>query len=234
MITINHLLKNFGEKTAVNIVSYTIETGEMVGLVGNNGAGKTTLFRLILDLLKADEGNVLIDDVDVSQNEEWKKTTGAFIDDSFLIDYLSPEEFFYFSGRLYGIKKEEVDERLKEFEHFMNGEVIGQKKLIRNFSAGNKQKIGIIAAMLHHPEVLILDEPFNFLDPTSQSLIKHILKRYSEEYHATIIISSHNLTHTVDICPRIFLLEKGIIIKDLKNENNSAEKELEDYFNVEE
>jgi ABC-2 type transport system ATP-binding protein len=234
MITINHLLKNFGEKTAVNIGSYTIETGEMVGLVGNNGAGKTTLFRLILDLLKADEGNVLIDDVDVSQNEEWKKTTGAFIDDSFLIDYLSPEEFFYFSGRLYGIKKEEVDERLKEFEHFMNGEVIGQKKLIRNFSAGNKQKIGIIAAMLHHPEVLILDEPFNFLDPTSQSLIKHILKRYSEEYHATIIISSHNLTHTVDICPRIFLLEKGIIIKDLKNENNSAEKELEDYFNVEE
>jgi len=234
MISINNLVKKFGDKIAVNIDSYNINDGEMLGLVGNNGAGKTTLFRLILDLTQATEGNVTVNDIDVSKSEEWKKTTGAYIDEGFLIDYLSPEEFFYFSGRLYGINKGEIDERLKEFEHFMNGEVIGQKKLIRNFSAGNKQKIGIISAMLHRPELLILDEPFNFLDPTSQSLIKHLLKKYNEEYHATIIISSHNLNHTVDICPRIALLEKGIIIKDLQNENNSAEKELEDYFNVEE
>jgi ABC-2 type transport system ATP-binding protein len=234
MVIVNNLVKRFGEKTAVDIKEYTIESGSMLGLVGNNGAGKTTFFRLILDLLKADEGFVTINDIDVCKSEEWKKTTGAYIDDGFLIDYLSPEEFFYFSGRLYGIGKAEIDERLKEFEHFMNGEVIGQKKLIRDFSAGNKQKIGIISAMLHRPELLILDEPFNFLDPTSQSLIKHILKRYSEEYHATVIISSHNLSHTVDICPRIALLESGIIIKDLVNVDNSAEKELEDYFNVEE
>jgi ABC-2 type transport system ATP-binding protein len=232
MIEINNLIKNFGEKTAVNIEHFEIQSGQMLGLVGNNGAGKTTLFRLSLDLLEADQGNVAIEGVDVSKSEEWKKTTGAFIDDGFLIDYLSPEEFFYFSGRLYGLSKEEIDERLKEFEHFMNGEVIGQKKLIRNYSAGNKQKIGIISAMLHYPQVLILDEPFNFLDPTSQSLIKHLLKKYNEEHRATVIISSHNLNHTVDICPRIALLEKGIIIKDLINENNSAEKELEDYFNV--
>ena len=234
MIEINNLIKNFGEKTAVNIEHFEIQSGQMLGLVGNNGAGKTTLFRLALDLLKADQGNVTVEGVDVSKSEEWKKITGAFIDDGFLIDYLSPEEFFYFSGRLYGISKEEIDERLKEFEHFMSGEVIGQKKLIRNYSAGSKQKIGIISAMLHYPQVLILDEPFNFLDPTSQSLIKHLLKKYNEEHQATVIISSHNLSHTVDICPRIALIEKGIIIKDLINENNSAEKELEDYFNVEE
>lgn len=234
MIEINNLIKNFGEKTAVNIEHFQIQDGQMLGLVGNNGAGKTTLFRLALDLLEADQGNVTIGGVDVSKSEEWKKTTGAFIDDGFLIDYLSPEEFFYFSGRLYGLSKEDIDERLKEFEHFMSGEVIGQKKLIRNYSAGNKQKIGIISAMLHYPQVLILDEPFNFLDPTSQSLIKHLLKKYNEEHQATVIISSHNLNHTVDICPKIALLEKGIIIKDLVNENNSAEKELEEYFNVEE
>ena len=234
MIEINNLIKNFGEKTAVSIEHFQIQSGQMLGLVGNNGAGKTTLFRLALDLLEADQGNVTIGGVDVSKSEEWKKTTGAFIDDGFLIDYLSPEEFFYFSGRLYGLSKEDIDERLKEFEHFMSGEVIGQKKLIRNYSAGNKQKIGIISAMLHYPQVLILDEPFNFLDPTSQSLIKHLLKKYNEEHQATVIISSHNLNHTVDICPRIALLEKGIIIKDLVNENNSAEKELEEYFNVEE
>ncbi|MCI1648381.1 MAG: ABC transporter ATP-binding protein [Bacteroides sp.] len=232
MITINNLQKKFGEKKAVDIEKYIINQGEMLGLVGNNGAGKTTLFRLILDLLKADQGNVTINDIDVSQSEDWKSFTGAFIDDGFLIDYLTPEEYFYFIGKMYGLKKEEVNARIATFERFMNGEVMGQKKYIRNFSAGNKQKIGIISAMLHQPQLLILDEPFNFLDPSSQSIIKHLLKKYNEEHHATVIISSHNLNHTVDVCPRIALLEHGIIIKDIQNENNSAEKELEAYFNI--
>ena len=234
MITIDKLKKNFGEKVAVDIEYYEINQGDMLGLVGNNGAGKTTLFRLMLDLLKADDGKVIINDIDVSQSEDWKSITGAFIDDGFLIDYLTPEEYFYFIGKMYGLKKEEVDERLVPFERFMSGEVIGHKKLIRNYSAGNKQKIGIISAMLHYPQILILDEPFNFLDPSSQSIIKHLLKKYNEEHQATVIISSHNLNHTVDVCPRIALLEHGVIIRDIINEDNSAEKELEDYFNVEE
>lgn len=233
MIQINDLQKNFGDKKAVDIGSYTIAPGDMLGLVGNNGAGKTTLFRLMLDLLKADTGHVCIDGIDVSQSEEWKRHTGAFIDESFLIGYLTPEEYFYFIGKMYGLKKEEVDARLFPFDRFMNGEVLGQKKFIRNFSAGNKQKIGIIAAMLHHPQLLILDEPFNFLDPSSQSIIKQLLKKYNEEHGATVIISSHNLNHTVDVCPRIALLEHGSIIRDIANEGNSAEQELEDYFNVE-
>lgn len=233
MITIHELQKNFGDKRAIDIEDYTIRKGDMLGLVGNNGAGKTTLFRLMLDLLKADKGNVTINDIHVSQSEEWKTFTGAFIDDGFLISYLTPEEYFYFIGKMYGLKKEEVDERLIPFERFMNSEVMGQKKFIRNFSAGNKQKIGIISAMLHYPQLLILDEPFNFLDPSSQSIIKHLLKKYNEEHNATVIISSHNLNHTVDICSRIALLEHGSIIRDIMNENNSAEKELEDYFNVE-
>ena len=234
MITIDKLKKNFGEKVAVDIEHYEINQGDMLGLVGNNGAGKTTLFRLMLDLLKADDGKVIINDIDVSRSEDWKSITGAFIDDGFLIDYLTPEEYFYFIGEMYGLKKEEVDERLIPFERFMSGEVIGHKKLIRNYSAGNKQKIGIISAMLHYPQLLILDEPFNFLDPSSQSIIKHLLKKYNEEHQATVIISSHNLNHTVDVCPRIVLLEHGVIIRDIINEDNSAEKELEDYFNVEE
>ena len=232
MIIIDKLKKNFGEKIAVDIEHYEINQGDMLGLVGNNGAGKTTLFRIMLDLLKADDGKVIINDIDVSQSEDWKSITGAFIDDGFLIDYLTPEEYFYFIGKMYGLKKEEVDERLIPFERFMSGEVIGHKKLIRNYSAGNKQKIGIISAMLHYPQLLILDEPFNFLDPSSQSVIKHLLKKYNEEHNATVIISSHNLNHTVDVCPRIALLEHGVIIRDIQNENNSAEKELEDYFNV--
>ena len=160
--------------------------------------------------------------------------TGAFIDDSFLMIISLPKNISNFVGKMYGLKKDEVDERISKFNRFMNGEVIGQKKLIRNYSAGNKQKIGIISAMLHQPQVLILDEPFNFLDPTSQSVIKHILKAYHEETGATILISSHNLNHTVDICPRIALLENGKIIRDIDNHDYSAEKELEDYFNIKE
>lgn len=232
MIQINNLLKQFGETRAVDIDNYVINQGDMLGLVGNNGAGKTTLFRLILDLLQANNGYVTIDGIDVSKSEDWKKITGEFIDDGFLIDYLTPEEYFYFIGKMYGLSKQEVDERLKPFEHFMNGEVVGQKKYIRNYSAGNKQKVGIISAMIHHPQLLILDEPFNFLDPTSQSIIKQLLKKYHEEHNATVIISSHNLNHTVDICSRIALMEHGKIIRDLVNENNSAEQELEDYFNA--
>lgn len=232
MIEIKNLLKQFGETKAVDIDNYVIQKGDMLGLVGNNGAGKTTLFRLILDLLQANKGNVTIDGIDVSKSEDWKMTTGEFIDDGFLIDYLTPEEYFYFIGKVYGLSKQEIDERLKPFEHFMNGEVIGQKKYIRNYSAGNKQKVGIISAMIHHPQLLILDEPFNFLDPTSQLVIKQLLKKYHDEHNATVIISSHNLNHTVDICSRIALMEHGKIIRDLMNENNSAEQELENYFNA--
>ena len=131
-----------------------------------------------------------------------------------------------------GLSKEEVDKRLTTFEHFMNGEVLNQKKLIRDLSAGNKQKVGIISALLNRPQLVILDEPFNFLDPTSQNVIKHILVDYHRETNATILISSHNLAHTVDISPRIALLEHGVIIRDLPNENGSAERELEEYFNT--
>lgn len=233
-ITIRHLKKTFGSKTAIDMESYSIQPGEIVGLVGNNGAGKTTLFRLMLDLLRADRGTVELDGVDVSRSEEWKRHTGAYIDSSFLIDYLTPKEYFHFIGKMYGMDKETTNEQLKPFERFMNGEIIEERKLIRNFSAGNQQKIGIIAAMIHHPKLLILDEPFNFLDPSSQSLIKHLLQDYNKHTGATILISSHNLNHTTDICRRIALLEKGIILRDLINEDHSAEQELDNYFNVKE
>ncbi len=231
-ITIHNLQKNFGEKRAVDIAEYTIESGQLLGLVGNNGAGKTTLFRLLLDLLQADAGEVSLGGINPALSEEWKQHTGAFVDEGFLIDYLTPEEYFYFVGRMYGLGKETIDERLVPFERFMNGEVLGQKKLIRNYSMGNKQKIGIISAMLHRPQLLVLDEPFNFLDPSSQSVIRHLLKDYNEQTGATVLISSHNLNHTTDICPRIALLEHGCILRDIDNTSGAANKELEEYFEV--
>ena len=137
-ISISNLKKTFGEKVAVDIDSYQINSGEILGLVGNNGAGKSTLFRLILDLIKADTGTVHVNGVNVAETEEWKDWTGAFIDESFLIDYLTPDEYFHFIARICGLSDAQIEEEMKKYEHFMAGEVTGQNKLIRNLSAGNK------------------------------------------------------------------------------------------------
>ena len=231
-IQLNNLKKCFGEHTAVDIPHFTIDNGQMVGLVGNNGAGKTTLFRLMLDLSKATEGNVLIDDIDPAKSEDWKLQTGAFIDNSFLIDFLTAEEYFEFVGKVSGMTREQVAERLKTFETFMGDEIIGKKKYIRDFSAGNKQKIGIVAALLSSPQLVILDEPFNFLDPSSQNQLKRILTEFNRSTGSTVIVSSHNLQHTVDISTRVALLEKGKIIEDIDNSDGKAEEILDKYFNL--
>lgn len=235
-IIIKDLKKTFGEKVAVDIPELTIHSGELLGLVGNNGAGKSTLFRLILDLIKADTGTVHMKgtdvEINVAETEVWKDWTGAFVDESFLIDYLTPDEYFQFIARLTDTSDEQMQEFLAQYQHFMADELAGQKKLIRTLSAGNKQKVGIMAAMLLRPKVLILDEPFNFLDPSSQNAIKHLLKKYNEETGATILVSSHNLQHTVDISERIVLLEHGKVIHDIDNKEKQAQDILENYFEI--
>ncbi len=233
MITVNNLIKKFGETVASDIPSLTINDGDILGLVGNNGAGKTTFFRMLLDLLKPDAGEVALGGINPAQSEEWKAFTGAYIDEGFLIDFLTPEEYFAFIGKITNMTQDQVDERLKDFERLAGGEIFGQKKLIRNLSAGNKQKVGIISALFNRPKLVILDEPFNFLDPSSQNVLKHVLTDYNHQTGATILISSHNLQHTVDISTRITLLEKGQIIKDMPNEGGAARTELENYFETE-
>ena len=237
-IIIKDLKKTFGEKVAVDIPELTIHSGELLGLVGNNGAGKSTLFRLILDLIKADTGTVHMKgadiDINVAETEVWKDWTGAFVDESFLIDYLTPDEYFQFIARLTDTTVDQLHEFLAQYQHFMADELTGQKKLIRTLSAGNKQKVGIMAAMLLRPQVLILDEPFNFLDPSSQNAIKHLLEKYNKKTGATILVSSHNLQHTVDISKRIVLLEHGKVIYDIDNREKQAQDILESYFEINE
>lgn len=291
-ILLQDLKKAFGKMVAVDIPQFTIHSGDILGLVGNNGAGKTTLFRLLLDLIEATEGHVQMtfdsithkqtgqhelssqEDgslvVDPARSETWKKYTGAYIDEGFLINFLTPEEYLDFIAKVNGMPAIDWSKTATAPEHtddseatsahsesperdaettdntihptaqsisplllqFAAGELFGKKKLIRDFSAGNKQKIGIIAALYARPQLLILDEPFNFLDPSSQNLLKRILTQYHAETGATILVSSHNLQHTIDISTRIALLEHGKIINDLPNTDGSARTALEDYFNV--
>jgi ABC-2 type transport system ATP-binding protein len=230
-IHINNIAKQYGQQTALDLESLHIKPGELLGIVGNNGAGKTTLFRLMLDLIQASRGSVSINGHVVAGSDHWKAQTGSYLDEGFLIDFMTPEEFFHFTGSLYGMSVSTVDETLTRFERFMSGEILGQGKYIRNLSTGNKQKVGIIAAMLVQPQLLILDEPFNFLDPTSQILIKRLLREENKARSTTMLISSHNLNHITEICTRIVLLEKGKIIKDL-TPSDSDLQEIEQYFSV--
>ncbi len=241
-IRIEQLKKCYGQNTVVDIPSLCVGEGEILGLVGNNGAGKTTLFRLMLDLVRADEGRVLyfpksdsdanggVSPIDPSYSEDWKGMTGAYIDDGFLIDFLTPDEYFGFVGRISGLSADAIEEHLGRYKSFAGGEIFGQKKYIRELSAGNKQKVGIIAALLTRPQLVVLDEPFNFLDPSSQHILKRLLVDYNRETGATVLVSSHNLQHTVDISTRVALLEHGRIIKDMTNVEGNCERELEHYF----
>jgi ABC-2 type transport system ATP-binding protein len=230
MIKICEIKKTYFTKTVLDIDKLTINSGEIVGIVGNNGAGKTTLFRLILDLICPDKGEVWLDNLQVSKSEVWKNFTGSYLDESFLIDFLTPEEFFSFIGNIYNYTKEEIIKKLNSFSEFYNNEILCQgRKYIRDFSAGNKQKIGISTALLINPKILILDEPFNHLDPSSQILLKRILLETNEILNTTILISSHNLYHVSEICNRIIVLNKGQIVKDCINDGRILEV-LTNYF----
>ncbi len=231
MIKINNLSKVYSGVTVLDIPDLSIGKGESFGLVGNNGAGKTTLFRLILDLIRPQSGFVMSKENDVSKTESWKYYTGSYLDRNFLIDFLTPEEYFEFNARIHGMSTEDLISFLKSMEDFFNDEVIGRKKFIRDLSKGNQQKIGVAAALMAEPEVIILDEPFNGLDPSSQIRLINMLNKLKNEKGTTMLISSHDLNHVTEVCNRIAILEKGIIVKDLVTSDNTL-KELQSYFSI--
>lgn len=229
MIRIRDLKKVYGKTTALSIPRLEIGKGEMFGLVGNNGAGKTTMFRLILDLIEATEGEVWINSMQVQKQEEWKMITGSYLDEGFLIDYLTPSEYLSFVGGLHGLSPDDYSRFYHSLEGFCTDELLQGKKPIRSLSQGNKNKIGIMAALMGNPELVILDEPFAHLDPSSQIMLKRFLKNLNSERGTTLLISSHDLTHVTEICNRIVLLEEGLILKDLLTSGETL-GELEQYF----
>ncbi|TWO33959.1 ABC transporter ATP-binding protein [Seonamhaeicola sediminis] len=229
MITTSNLSKKYKNNEVLNIESLNIPKGQSFGLVGNNGAGKTTYFSLLLDLIQPTTGHIVNNDIQVNESEAWKPFTSAFIDESFLIGYLTPEEYFYFIGELRGQNKADIDTLVAQFEDFFHGEILGQKKYLRDLSKGNQKKVGIVAALIGNPEVIILDEPFANLDPTTQIRLKGIIKDLAEKKGVTILISSHDLMHVTDVCDRIVVLEKGRIVKDLVT-SEATLKELEAHF----
>ena len=232
MITFKILKKSYAKNVVLDIDLLEIPKGQAFGLVGNNGAGKTTMFSCLLDLIKPTKGIVTNNEINVRESEDWKTFSSAYLDESFLIGYLMPEEYFYFIGELRNVKEKEVNEFLKQFEDLFNGEILGGKKYIRDLSKGNQKKVGIVAALIGSPSVIILDEPFANLDPTTQIRLKKIIKKLSTYNRVTVLISSHDLQDVTEVSERIVLLEKGKIIKDIKTSKKTL-KELESYFTKE-
>lgn len=229
MLTIHNLTKVYGGATVLNIESLEIPRGQSFGLVGNNGAGKTTLFSLILDLIQPTTGQIINHDVVVDQSEAWKPFTSAFIDETFLIGYLTPEEYFYFIGELRGQNKADVDSLLAGYADFFHGEILEQKKYLRDLSKGNQKKVGIVASFIGHPEVIMLDEPFANLDPTTQIRLKGIIKDLAADKEVTVLISSHDLSHVTEVCERIVVLNKGEVVNDIQTSAQTL-KDLEVFF----
>ena len=231
MIQINNLSKIYNGTTVLKIDNLEIPKGQSFGLVGNNGAGKTTFFSLLLDLIQPTTGHIFNNDVQVNTSENWKPFTASFLDESFLIGYLTPEEYFYFIGDLRGQNKADIDALLATHEEFFNGEILKNKKYLRDLSKGNQKKVGIIATLIGNPEVIILDEPFANLDPTTVNRLKKIIKELSDNPNVTVLVSSHDLLHTVEVCSRIVVLNKGEIVKDIQTSEETLE-ELETFFAV--
>ncbi|MCF6168092.1 ABC transporter ATP-binding protein [Lutibacter sp.] len=231
MITVTNLTKKYNNVQVLNIEELTIPNGQTFGLVGNNGAGKTTFFNLILDLISPTTGFITNKNIQVNKSEDWKPFTAAFIDESFLIGYLTPEEYFYFIGELRGLNKADINVFLQQFKDIFNDEILGKKKYLRDLSKGNQKKAGIVSALIGNPEVIVLDEPFANLDPTTQIRLKILLKELTKNNNSTVLISSHDLGHVTEVCERIVVLDKGNVVKDLKTSKETL-KELESYFSV--
>jgi len=229
MIEATNLVKRYGDLVALDLPGFTIHRGESFGLVGNNGAGKTTFFSLILDLIESTEGEVFSSGLNVKQSEHWKAYTGSYLDERFLIDFLTPEEYFQFVGGLHNLRQDDLEAFYLRFDAFFNDEILGKTKLIRELSRGNQKKVGIAAAFLGNPEVVVLDEPFPHLDPSSVNRLKKLLSEFQLNRNMTMLISSHSLNHVTDVCSRLAILEKGHIVHDMQKSGDTLSV-LESYF----
>src|SRR5437588_7523643 len=211
MITIEHLVKRYGNFTAVDGVSLDVGSGEIHGFLGPNGAGKTTTIRIIAGLLKPTSGRVLVNGHDLATEPELAKASLGFIPDRpFIYEKLTAGEFLRFHAGLYGLEDRLVPGRVREMlDLFELGR--WENELVESFSHGMKQRLVMSAAFLHRPRAVLVDEPMVGLDPRGARLIKNVFRRMSERGVA-ILMSTHTLEVAQEMCDRISIILKGRII----------------------
>jgi len=213
VLQVNGVTKSFGDVRALNSVSFSVDSAEVLGLLGPNGSGKSTLMKIILGILKPDAGNIQVLATDVSTDPiRVKKTVGYVPESPRLYEFLTGTEYLDFVADLYGLsaetKKERIDEFLTAFELRDQG-----NDLLAGYSLGMKQKIALSAALIHRPKILILDEALNGLDPRTAKIVKDTLIKLSSN-GVTMLFSTHVLEIAEAICQKVTILEKGNIIAE--------------------
>lgn len=212
MIKVSNLVKRFGQTKAVDDVSFTIEKGEIVGFLGPNGAGKTTTMRILTGFLSGDKGSIMIDGIDVEKNPvEAQKKIGYLPENNPLYKNMQVAEFLDLAANLHQIKEEDRKECFDFAVKAVGIETVYYRP-IGELSKGYKQRVGIAAALIHRPEIIILDEPTEGLDPNQRAEIRQLIKDLAKEH--TIIMSTHVMQEASAVCNRMLIINKGKIIAD--------------------
>ncbi|OTN77341.1 ABC transporter ATP-binding protein [Enterococcus sp. 8G7_MSG3316] len=208
MLEAKQLVKTFGDYTAVDQLSFAINDGQIMGLIGQNGAGKTTTFRLILDFLKADQGEVLWDGHKISEKEY--NLIGYLPEERGLYPKVTIEDQLIYFARLRGKSKAEI---VPKIDYWMDKFQVKGKKTdkVKSLSKGNQQKVQLIATLIHEPKLVILDEPFSGLDPVNAELLKNGIIELKEK-GSCVIFSSHNMDNVEKICDHLIMLRDGATV----------------------
>ena len=211
-IVVENLTKKYGAQRAVDNISFTVRTGEVLGFLGPNGAGKTTTMKAITTSFAPSSGDVRIGDISVTEKPEDIKTHIGYLPESNpLYTEMPVIDYLYYVAEIHGIPKKDREERILEMVDICGLE--GEKhKLISELSKGYRQRVGLAQALIHDPEVLILDEPTTGLDPNQIVEIRELIKRIGRE--KTVILSSHILAEVEATCDRILIINKGKIVAD--------------------
>lgn len=211
MIQFKDLTKKFGSFTAVNSIDLHIRKGSLYGFLGPNGAGKSTTIKMLTGIYSLSGGDIVVDGMSILKYpQKIKMITGYIPDQPYLYDRLTGKEFLFFCGGLFGLDKESVKLRIEEMiETLKLGDWLNKRT--EEYSQGMKQRVAIASAFLHHPQLIILDEPMVGLDPQSAVLVKQFLKRKSEE-GITVFMSTHSLNVVEEICTDVGIINKGKII----------------------
>ncbi len=211
MIELENLVKNFGDLTAVDDLSLTVDKGEFFAVLGPNAAGKTTTIKMLVGLIKPNTGNVRVCGIDVQSDPIAVRRHLAYVPDfPFLYDKLTPWEFLRFTGQLFHMDEDLIQERTRELIPRFNLEPYLQKS-IESLSHGTRQRIAIVSALMHAPEVFVLDEPMVGLDPHHQFILKEVLKERAAE-GMTVFLSTHQISVAEEVADRIGIIHMGKLV----------------------
>ncbi|MBR6086219.1 MAG: ABC transporter ATP-binding protein [Spirochaetales bacterium] len=229
MLSISHLTKKYGDKAAVDDLSLTINAGEIYGFIGHNGAGKTTTIKAVVGILAFDNGEITIDGMFIKdQPLECKRKMAYIPDNPDLFDYMSGIKYLNFVADVYGISAEARQERIRKYaDAFELTDDLAQP--INAYSHGMKQKLAIIAAWVHQPKLIIMDEPFVGLDPKASHILKEMMRELCDQGGA-IFFSTHVLEVAEKLCDKVAIIKNGSLIKSGTMEEVKGDSSLENVF----